>query len=164
MATKYDISNDRLLGDELFVYINMGTGESGETADWQPLAYSTTCSLNLNSDTIDASNKMAGVWTAALPGKLSWTISTEALMSTSKTGYSYFYDKLVKREPFKIRFGQATNITPSGSTEPDFNINESKTYYEGEAYCSSCNLNADNGAVCTMSVEFTGNGALTKTE
>ena len=121
MAT-YNISEERILGDELFVYINT----SGTT--WEPLAYSTTCSLNLTSDTIDASNKMAGVWTAALPGKLSWTISTEALMST------------------------------------DFTQNESKTYYEGEAYCSSCNLTADNGAVCTMSVEFTGNGELKQTK
>lgn len=153
MAT-YNISEQRILGDELFVYINTATG-TGET--WTPLAYSTTCSLNLTSDTIDASNKMAGVWTAALPGKLSWTISTEALMSTSETGYEYFYDKLVKREAFKIRFGQVTDL----STQ-EFDIDTTKTYYEGEAYCSSCNLTADNGAVCTMSVEFTGNGELTK--
>ena len=154
MATEYNISEQRILGDELFIYINVSTGE---TEDWQPLAYSTTCSLNLTSDTIDASNKMAGVWTAALPGKLSWTISTEALMSTSATGYDYFYSKLVAREPFKIRFGQVTDLK-----KLDFSQDESKTYYEGEAYCSSCNLNADNGAVCTMSVEFTGNGELKK--
>ena len=153
MAT-YNISEQRILGDELFVYINTGTGT---TETWTPLAYSTTCSLNLTSDTIDASNKMAGVWTAALPGKLSWTISTEALMSTSETGYEYFYDKLVKREAFKIRFGQVTDLSAQ-----DFTQDETKTYYEGEAYCSSCNLNADNGAVCTMSVEFTGNGELKK--
>ena len=100
MAT-YNISEQRILGDELHVYINVSTGE---TADWQPLAYATTCSLNLTSDTIDASNKMAGIWSAALPGKLSWTISTEALMSTSETGYEYFYDKLVARTPFLLRF------------------------------------------------------------
>lgn len=156
MATEYNISEQRILGDELFIYINVSTSE---TEDWQPLAYSTTCSLNLNSDTIDASNKMAGVWTAALPGKLSWTISTEALMSTSNTGYDYFYEKLVKRTPFKLRFGQVTDLS-----KLDFSQDESKTYYEGEAYCSSCNLNADNGAVCTMSVEFQGNGELKKME
>ena len=154
MATEYNISEQRILGDELFIYINVSTGE---TEDWQPLAYSTTCSLNLNSDTIDASNKMAGVWSAALPGKLSWTISTESLMSTSNTGNAYFYDKLVARTPFKLRFGQVTDLS-----KLDFSQDESKTYYEGEAYCSSCNLNADNGAVCTMSVEFTGNGELKK--
>lgn len=154
MAT-YNISEQRILGDELFIYINMATG--GTSEDWQPLAYSTTCSLNLNSDTIDASNKMAGIWSAALPGKLSWTISTESLMSTSNTGYEYFYDKLVARTPFKIRFGQVKDLAIA-----DFSHDETKTYYEGEAYCSSCALNADNGAVCTMSVEFTGNGELKK--
>ena len=78
-------------------------------------------------------------------------------MSTSKTGYEYFYDKLVARTPFKIRFGQVKDLSKG-----DFSSDETKTYYEGEAYCSSCNLTADNGAVCTMSVEFTGNGELKK--
>lgn len=155
MATQYDITKERILGDELLVYIDVSTGGTGAT--WEALAYSTTCSLNLTSDTIDASNKMAGVWSAALPGKLSWSISTEALMSTSKTGYEYFYDKLVARTPFKIRFGQVKDLSKG-----DFSSDETKTYYEGEAYCSSCNLTADNGAVCTMSVEFTGNGELKK--
>ena len=74
MATQYDITKERILGDELLVYIDVSTGGTGAT--WEALAYSKTCSLNLTSDTIDASNKMAGVWSAALPGKLSWSIST----------------------------------------------------------------------------------------
>ena len=121
MAT-YNISEQKILGDELFIYINTSTGS---TETWKPLAYSTTASLNLTSDTIDASNKMAGVWTAALPGKLSWTISTEALMSTSETGYEYFYDKLVARTSFKLRFGQVTDLSSE-----DFNQDETKTYYD----------------------------------
>lgn len=150
-------NSDQLLkGDELFVYVK--TGSTTGNTDYAPIAYSTSCSLNISADSIDTSNKMAGVWASALAGKLSWTISTEALMSYDNTGYSYFFDKLVDRTPFLIKFGQVTNLA-SG----DFTMNASKVYYTGQAYCTSCNLTADNGGVCTMSIEFTGDGALTKT-
>jgi hypothetical protein len=139
-----------LLGDELFVYTQIGEL-------WEPVAFSSSCSLSLSSDSIDTSNKMSGVWTSALPGKLSWTISTESLMSYNETGYGYFFEKLTSREAFKLRFGQATSVE-----EADFAMNETKVYYEGEAFCTSCNLTADNGGVCTMSIEFTGNGELKK--
>lgn len=149
-------SDNILKGDELFVYVKTGTGNT-ET-DYAPVAYSTSCSLNISSDSIDTSNKMSGVWASALAGKLSWTISTEALMSYDSTGYGYFFDKLVARTPFLIKFGQIKDISTS-----DFDMDIKKTYYTGQAYCNSCNLTADNGGVCTMSIEFTGDGALTKT-
>ena len=156
MAQEVYSSDELILGDELFVYINTGTEE---TPIWAPLAYSTSCSLNLSSDTIDSSNKMSGVWTAALPGKLSWSISTEALMSYNTTGYGYFFEKLVARTPFLLKFGQVKNLSTG-----DFSADDTKTYYTGKAYCSSCNLTADNGSVSSMSIEFTGDGALTKSK
>lgn len=143
-----------LLGDELFVYAQISDVEGGQ---WEPVAFSTSCSLNISSDSIDTSNKMAGVWSSALPGKISWTVSTESLMSYSTTGYQYFYDKITSREAFKLRFGQANSVESA-----NFSLNTTKVYYEGEAYCTSCNLSADNGGVCTMSIEFTGNGELKK--
>ena len=149
-------SDNLIKGDELFVYVKTGTGSTD--TDYTPIAYSTSCSLNITADSIDTSNKMAGVWASALAGKLSWTISTEALMSYDSTGYGYFFDKLAARTPFLIKFGQTTNLS-----EGDFTMNTGKTYYTGQAYCTSCNLTADNGGVCTMSIEFQGDGALTKT-
>lgn len=151
--TNYLPTRDNLLlGDELFVYAKVGE-------EWKPVAFSTSCSLSLSSDTIDTSNKMSGVWTSALPGKLSWTISTESLMSYDATGYSYFFEKMTTREAFTLRFGQASSVE-----DANYELATTKTYYEGEAYCSSCNLTADNGGVCTMSIEFTGNGELKKTD
>lgn len=139
-----------ILGDELFVYAMVGE-------EWIPVGFSTSCSLSLTADSIDTSNKFSGVWTSVLPGKISWSISTESLMSYAETGYSYFFDKLTKREAFELRFGQVMS-----AEERDFDLNETKTYYKGRAYCTQCNLSADNGGVATMSIEFAGEGPLEK--
>lgn len=139
-----------ILGDELFVYAMVGE-------EWIPVGFSTSCSLSLTADSIDTSNKFSGVWTSVLPGKISWSISTESLMSYAETGYGYFFDKLTKREAFELRFGQVMS-----AEERDFDLNEAKTYYKGRAYCTNCSLTADNGGVATMSIEFQGEGALEK--
>ena len=150
MAT-YD-SNSVILGSELFLYIE------NETSGWTPVAYSTSTSLSINGDTIDTSNKMDGVWQSAKQGKLSWTVSSENLMSDANgTGFDYFYDKMTKRVPFKIVFGRATDADGD-----DYDLNTAKTYYTGRAYMTSCQLTAENGSAASMSVELTGNGALEK--
>lgn len=153
MATNYQTEASRenlILGDELFVYAMVGE-------EWIPVGFSTSCSLSLTADSIDTSNKFSGVWTSVLPGKISWSISTESLMSYAETGYGYFFDKLTKREAFELRFGQVVS-----AEERDFDLNETKTYYKGRAYCTNCSLTADNGGVATMSIEFAGEGALEK--
>lgn len=137
-----------ILGDELFVYTMVGE-------EWIPVGFSTSCSLSLTADSIDTSNKFSGVWTSVLPSKISWSISTESLMSYAETGYGYFFDKLTKREAFELRFGQVMS-----AEERDFDLNEEKVYWKGRAYCTQCNLSADNGGVATMQIEFAGEGPL----
>lgn len=152
MAATYD-SSSVILGDELFVYIQDPT-----TSAYTPVAYTTTCSLSINADTIDTANKMDGAWTSAKAGKLSWTISSENLLAdTNGTDFDYFYDKMITRAPFLVRFGKAQN-----SNEDEYDLNTTKTYYEGKAYMTSCELSADNGSAASLSVELTGNGALSK--
>lgn len=144
----YD-SSSVVLGDELFLYL-----------DGKPVAYTTSCSLSINGDTIDTSNKMDGVWASAKSGKLSWTISSENLMAdTNGTSFEDFYDKMIARTPFEVKFGRATTVT--GAT-PNFDLNTAKPYYVGTAYLTSCELNADNGSAVSMSVELQGNGKLEK--
>ena len=141
-----------ILGDELFVYAMVGE-------EWIPVGFSTSCSLSLTADSIETSNKFSGVWGSVLPGKISWSISTESLMSYAETGYGYFFDKLTKREAFELRFGQVVS-----AEERDFDLNETKTFYKGRAYCTQCSLSADNGGVASMSIEFAGEGPLEKVE
>ena len=43
------------------------------------LALATTCSLNFNVDSFDATSKDSGSWQASLPGMKSWSMSTDNL-------------------------------------------------------------------------------------
>lgn len=165
MADALYNSLDTILGDEMFLYVEVaGTGENSGTTTWEPIAFTTTCSLSINGDSIDVSNKMDGVWSAAKMGKMGWTVSSSNLLAEKTetttgflTDFDYFYDKMVTRKPFKMRFGRITDIATR-----DFTLNTSKTYYEGSSYMTSCELNADNGSAISMSVELTGCGELKK--
>lgn len=141
-----------ILGDELFLYTMVGE-------EWMPCGFSTSCSLNITADSIDTSNKFSGVFTSVLPGKISWSVSTESLMSYAETGYGFFFDKMIARAPFQLRFGQVKS-----AEERDFDLNEEKTFYKGVAYCTNCSINADNGSVATISIELQGEGVLEKVE
>ena len=152
MANEYTTDN-LIRGDEFFLYVQT----SGNT--YAPVAYATSASISISQETLDCSNKMSGVWSNALAGKLSWTVSTSALMSYKNTGYSYFYDKMVARTPFLIKFGQVTDLSAE-----DFDADDTKTYYTGQAYLTSLNLSSDNGSVASFDVEFQGDGALTQTK
>ena len=59
MADALYNSLDTILGDEMFLYVEVaGTGETSGTTTWEPIAFTTTCSLSINGDSIDVSNKM----------------------------------------------------------------------------------------------------------
>jgi len=150
MANEYTTDN-LIRGDEFFLYVKTSGGTD------KPIAYATSASISISQETLDCSNKMSGVWSNALAGKLSWTVSSSALMSYKDTGYSYFYEKMVARTPFLIKIGQVTDL----ATE-DFDADETKTYYTGQAYLTSLNLSSDNGSVASFDVEFQGDGALTQ--
>lgn len=152
MANEYG-TEPLIRGDEFFLYVQTSSNT------YKPVAYATSASISISQETLDCSNKMSGVWSNALAGKLSWTVSSSALMSYKDTGYSYFYDKMVARTPFLIKFGQVTDLSAE-----DFDPDDTKTYYTGQAYLTSLNLSSDNGSVASFDVEFQGDGALTMTK
>lgn len=141
------------LGNELFVYTS---DSSAGTAT--PFAYSTECTLSLSADQIDTSNKQSGVWASALPGQISWSISTSALY-TSSNNYSSMFEKFAARTPIYVSFGEVTTMGDA-TTPMNTALLKSAGYYSGTAYITSLELNAGNGEVASFSVEFTGEGQL----
>lgn len=145
------------LGNELFVYTqDSSNGEPVGTAS--PFAYSTECTLSISADQIDTSNKQSGVWASALPGQLSWSISTSALY-TNVNNYSTMFAKFAAREPLFVSFGEVTDLGDADSSM-NTTLLKSAGYYQGTAYITSLELNAGNGEVASFSVEFTGEGQL----
>ena len=150
------------IGNELFVYTRDvstdGVTPIGNVADSSVFAYSTECTLSISADQIDTSNKQSGVWASALPGQLSWSISTSALY-TNENNYSTLFSKFERRDPLYVEFGEITALGDS-STAMNTSIDASAGYYAGVAYITSLELNAGNNEVASFSVEFTGEGKL----
>ena len=140
------------LGSEFFVY----DGSGGSAT---PFAYATECTLSLSANQIDTSNKQSGYWASALPGQISWNISTSALY-TNQNNFGTIYDKFTQRQPINVTFGIAQGMDSSGNFNPA--LDSTATHYTGTAYITSLELNAGNSEVASFSVEFTGEGQLAK--
>jgi predicted secreted protein len=125
-------------GTDLLVYID----------STHPIGYSTTCSLALNCDMRDVSNKDSAGWKAVLPGMKNWTVSCEALVIMTGSTYNlkYMMDCIVNKTAISLKFAT---------------INGSDVVFSGSSYVTSCNVSAANEANTTLSISFQGTGALT---
>ena len=152
-AVKHDSSKDLVRG-QLFLFL----GEN-------PVAFASSWSLEVSVEEIDISNKMCGDWSASLPGKKSFTISSESLLTRLEGATSY--DELLKHvdtgETFQFVVGEST-ITDKTNVGGSFAIDTTKPNYKGEIMLTSLSLKSDNGQIATCSASFKGVGALQKVE
>ena len=63
MTTTYDSAIDTLMGDKLMLFVTDGSSTL-------PIAFGTSCNIDLSADTVDTSNKMSGNWKEFLTGQL----------------------------------------------------------------------------------------------
>ena len=114
------------------------------------IALATTCTLNVNRDMRDTSNKDSAGWKQVLTGQRSWTVTAECLYNPSSTNgwgatlYAAWKD------------GTLLTLTIKNGTQ-DY-------YWSGTAYITSMSMNAPNEGNVTYSVSFQGTGALTQTD
>lgn len=150
---KYDVNKHLVLGEEFYLYIVSGTSK-------EPVAFATSCSVQIDGETIDTSNKMAGRWNSNLAGKNSYSISTDALY-TQETGL-YSFDALMAQ---MIKGGADAKVEwiigkAKDYANQDYDLDETKTYYTGIAFITSLSLNAGNNEVCSCSISLTGSGPI----
>ena len=138
------------IGNELFVYTDSSAN---------PVAYATECSLSINANQIDTSNKQSGIWASAIAGQLSWSISASAIY-TSDANYHDLYSKMISRNPVTVTIGCVQSLNSDASTYTK--LDSSHYNYSGNAFITSMELQAGNGQVASFSVEFTGEGKLTE--
>lgn len=143
----YDVNTDLVLGDDIFLYLT-----TGQTV----LAFATSCSIQVDGETIDTSNKMSGRWNSNLAGKNSYTINADALYT--KTSGEYSYDNLMSA----MIAGSAIDWYVGSASGSTFTLDTTDTYYSGEGLITSLSLNAGNNEVANCSVTITGSGAITK--
>lgn len=141
---------------------------------YKSIAFATNHTLDINMEQMDSSTKDNGVgyWTNAEPGMMSWSMSTENLMSDSaENGLSYndLFELMLKRETVEVYFSlQTNNVDYSAKLGEEFEVPstgwtyDSTNNYHGKAFITSLSVTATNGEKASYSATFTGAGALLK--
>lgn len=140
-----------VVGDKLMLFVEVTKESQKEVV---PIAFGTSCGIDISADTIDTSNKMSGNWKEYLTGQLGYTVSSESMLSL-KTGHLSF---VTLKELMKKRTPIPFVIAKTEESEGDFPKGEE--YVKGNAIITALSMKADNGAICTSSVTLQGTGPL----
>lgn len=149
MATKLDSSKDIYRG-ELMLFI-------GD----EPIAFASSCGLDVSTEEIDISNKMMGDWAGSLPGKKSFTLSSESLLTRKEGAMSFdtLLSKQIAGEVLDFFLGSPASADKDnfGGT---FTKDTKQKNYTGKVIITSLSIKSDNGQIVSCSASFKGIGAL----
>lgn len=148
----YKASVDQLTGDKVMLFIHEGEDVGGKDV---PIAYGTSCSVEVSAETIDTTSKMSGNWKEFLTGQLSYTISSDSLTSFAEGHYSFakLMELMVARAPVKFKLGKWSESGGDYSLE--------SAIVEGEGVITQLTMTAGQGSeICTSSFSMTGLGEL----
>lgn len=149
MAAIWNENQDLIHGDNLLLYLT-----SGKTV----VAYATSCSLQVNAESIDTSSKFSCKWASAMGGKANYTLSAEALYCDNASGISFdrLLEMMVAGEQVEWYLGEEEDWDGACDENPH-TLDTNKAYYNGKMVITSCSLQGGNNEIATCSI--TGNGA-----
>lgn len=148
MGVTYSEAIDLRKGEELMIFI-------GDL----PIAYTTSHTLDTSVDTKDVSTKMSGDYDSSMPGKISWSISIEALTSitTGHESKDALMKALAKRKPVRI---EACEVVRGIDTTGAKTFTKGKVNYQGDAIITKLNEKSAHGEYESFSCELKGTGPL----
>lgn len=148
------VENTQLVkGNEFMLYLT-----SGKTV----VAYATSCSLQVDSETIDTSSKFSCKWASNMGGNASYTISADALYCQNAEGgisFDTLLQYMVKGDQIEWYMGEEEAHSGSCETNPH-TLDTDKTYYNGKAVVTSVSLEAGNNEIASCSITLTGAGEI----
>lgn len=157
---KYWNENEQLIqGDNLLLYL---------VSSGMVLAYATSCSLQVDADTIDTSSKFSCKWRSNMGGKAGYTISADALyanLSGDTANIALSFDTLIEHMVLgdQIDWYIGEEVETNDTCEENAHtLDTSKTYYNGKAVVTSCSLEAGNNEIASCSITLTGAGEILK--
>ena len=126
-------------GLDILVYVPDTAGSSKVAIGGQK-----GCTLSMEADSIDVSNKNDFGWASTIGGAKSWTVSCDGQFITDDVGQKKLMDCFV------------------AGTEVDVEMKnkDSSVYFAGKASITSIEVDAQFDDVATLSIELTGVGAL----
>lgn len=134
--------------------------------DGKTLACATSCSVNISSDDIDVSCKDSAGFNSTIPGRITWTASSDNLFVL--TDFNKLVDAMLNKTVLTLAFNGVGNFSDKTAPDSDGHVvpsggwSQAYDMYYGKVTVSSIDLSADNGSVATYSVQFNGHGALAK--
>lgn len=133
------------------------------TFNGKPLAFGKGCQLEVTAETLDTSNKMSGDWMEYLVGKLSFTLSSNALLTYSDATeapeladvakYGDLLATFIKRNPINFSLSKIKKVEGGGFTK-DFDL------VSGKVIITQLSADAPDGQITTCSVNLQGTGEL----
>ena len=151
----WDENTQLVRGNEFSLYLT-----SGKTV----VAYATSCSLQVDAETIDTSSKFSCKWASNLGGNASYTISADALYcQNNESGVSFdtLLEYMVKGDQIDWYMGEEMAHTGSCETNPH-TLDTGSTYYNGKAIVTSVSLEAGSNEIATCSITLAGAGEIQK--
>ena len=124
-------------GLDLLVYA--GTGVSKQAIGGQK-----GCTLTMEADTIDVSNKNDFGWASTIGGAKSWSVACDGQFIADDQGQQALFDAFVA--------GTDVQVEMKNTAE--------SVYFAGKAAITSLEVDAQFDDVCTLSMELQGIGAL----
>ena len=110
------------------------------------------CTLSMEADTIDISNKNDFGWSSFLAGARSWTVTCDGQFLSADAGQKALMSAFLKSEEVSIEMKTGEDYEGTAIT------------YSGTAIISSLELEAAYNDVFAYSVEFNGKGKLNTSE
>ena len=160
----WSVNKDLIKGNDMWLYlVELGESSmtSGMVATAKVLAYSQSCSLEVNADTLDVTTKLACRWNAVLPGNASYTVSSDnlyCLQSAAAANNAFtvddLFDAMVKGDNIGWVLAQDSSAECGTVGGPD----TSKPFYYGEGAITSLSITAGNNEIATSSLTITGSG------
>ena len=102
------------------------------------------CTLSMEADSIDVSNKNDYGWTSTIGGAKSWSVACDGQFIADDQGQQALFDAFVAGTEVQVEMK---------------NTGES-VYFAGKAAITSLEVDAQFDDVCTLSMELQGIGAL----
>lgn len=168
-TTTWNANKDLIVGNDLWCYIvDLGHGESAvpmtyelATTSAAPIAYATSCSLEISAEQLQASSKMSCRWNVSRQGEGSWTVSCDALLclqSSASANGAYTVDDLFEA----MIQGDNVGVVLAKDSHTDCNSiggpSTDNVIYWGEAAITSLSITGGNNEICSSSISLAGSG------
>lgn len=130
----------------------------------KPVGFATSHNLSVNLATTEVSCKDSGDFNSVTPQNITWEVTAENLYSDA--GEATYMAAITGKTLVTLSFAKAGNYASSNEQgvlgpqgHQDWTVGT--VIASGQAYITSFQINAPSGENATMSVTFTGVGALT---